>query len=732
MKVITSIASWSARHPWRAIVGWLVLVAVCFVFGSMTGTRQATNDDYRIGEAGHAQQIQSDGRLPGRTVENVVITPASGSRLDRTAAADAVERISRSMRDLPAVADVGTAVTATDGNAIRVPVTMTGDGTEAEDAVPGLLARTAAVQEQFPTLTVRQTGDASIDYQTDDHDSAQTARAEQLSLPVTLLILLGAFGAVVAAFVPLLVALSAVVAAIGLSIASSHLFPSVGQNTTLVVLIGMAVGVDYSLFYLRRAREERDRDGSIDHVTAVELAARTSGHAVMVSGLAVIVSLAALFVAGDIIFTSLAVSVMIVVAVAMAASVTVLPALLAKLGRLVDRPRVPFLGRRSTTDGSQRWAAVLRPALHRPRATLAVCAVLFVALIAPLFGMRLNLPSYDRMPQVQAIQTHNLANRLFPMQGTQFVVAIDDRDGGRAGVDRFITAVDQRTRPDAALAGAEPEVRHSSAVPGIATVTLSTRLAEDDPKTFDFYDRLRDDLLPPIFDGHPGVDYAIGGTAAMNVTDVGHLGSRLPWVVGSLLVLTMITMGVAFRSVAIGVFSALLNLLSALSALGLLALVFQSDLAARLLDLPPGGFVISRVPLFLFVILFGLATDYQVFVLTRIREAAAQGLSTREAVARGVTSSAGVITSAALVMLSVFVGFMFGGLLEIKQIGFGLAAGVALDAFVVRIFVLPALMLLLGRRNWWPGRLPAPHTDPGAGVPAPALQPAARAGSAAN
>jgi putative drug exporter of the RND superfamily len=215
---------------------------------------------------------------------------------------------------------------------------------------------------------------------------------------------------------------------------------------------------------------------------------------------------------------------------------------------------------------------------------------------------------------------------------------------------------------------------------------------------------LREDYLPGTVGTVAGAEFAIAGELSMNDSDNAHLREKLPMVVGILLLLTFVMMMLAFRSVAVGLVSALLNLLSSAAALGALAAVFQSDWAASLLGLPPDGFIVSRVPLFLFVILFGLSMDYQVFVVSRIRELALQGVPTRQAILQGITSSAGVVTSAALVMVSVFGGFVFGGLLEIKQVGFVLAVGVLLDAFIVRILVLPSVMMLLGKANWWPSR----------------------------
>lgn len=700
--VTVRIARWSATHPWRAIIIWIGFVIACIAIGSVAGTRNAVDSDFQIGEAGHALAIQTAGGLTDPTVEHVLISTGH----DRPAADAAAADVTRRMHGLPDVTSVAKPVLSKDGGTLLVAVTMKEDGTDAEDHVQPLLDQTAATQAAYPGLHIAQTGDASQNLQIDNTDGADTAQAEQLSLPITLIILLIAFGAIVAAGVPLVVALTSVGGAMGLSELSTHAFPSVGENNTMIVLIGMAVGIDYSLFYLRRVREERARsDGRISYPAAVELAAATSGRAVIVSGFAVLVSVAALFFAHDVIFTSLGVSVMIVVAIAMIGSLTVLPALLAKLGRWVDRPRVPLVHRLTNRQGPPRlWPALLRPATRHPAATLAVAGLAMVALALPVFGMKLDLPANDRMPQVPTIQTYNEMVRAFPSLGTPFFVAVRDDNANPAQVRAALTALETRAMRDPLLAGRSTPVVRTSADGRILTVTFGTPYAVDSPQAMRLLDTLDQQIVPATFGTVTGVDYAVGGPLAMNVSDNQHLSQVLPLVLAFLILLTFVMMGIAFRSLTIGLISAGLNLLSTGAALGLLALVFQSNWAAALLHLPPGGFIVSRVPLFLFVILFGLSMDYQVFVVSRIREAALRGVPTRQAVAEGITTSAGVVTSAAIVMVSVFAGFVFGGLLEIKQTGFGLAAGILLDAFVVRILILPSLMTLLGKRNWWPSR----------------------------
>ncbi|HET6213891.1 MAG TPA: MMPL family transporter, partial [Micromonosporaceae bacterium] len=300
--VTVRVARWSATHPWRAVGLWTVFVALCFVVGSMAGLREATDDEQSIGEAGRADQIVNAGHFDDPAVENVLITARSGA-LDKTSATAAATAATAAMKARPEVVSVADSVPAPRGDGLLVQVRLK-DGLNATDAVPALLATTAAVQRDFPALRVEEVGGASINKALDDTLGKDFKRAELFSVPVTLLILLVAFGALIAAGVPVLLAMSAVFAAIGLNTLASHLVPAVDVGNSVILLIGLAVGVDYSLFYLRREREERARGAG--HIDAVEIAAATSGHAVVVSGIAVIISMAGLYLAGDVVFSSLA------------------------------------------------------------------------------------------------------------------------------------------------------------------------------------------------------------------------------------------------------------------------------------------------------------------------------------------------------------------------------------------------------------------------------------------
>ncbi|MEU1243409.1 MMPL family transporter [Micromonospora parva] len=728
--VTVRLARWSAEHPWRAIALWAVFVAVCFVGGNAAGLNEATNSDQAIGEAGRASLIVDAGDFADPAVDNVLIT-STGGALDQAAAKAAADDAAARLRTVAGVAGVGQPVTARDGSALLLPITMSGDPETASERVQPLRDATAAVQAAHPELRVEQVGGPSIGQALDDTLGKDFKRAELLSLPVTLAILIIAFGALIAASVPVLLALSSVAAAMGLSTLASHLVPATDTTAPVILLIGMAVGVDYSLFYIRREREERAKGRS--GLDAVEIAAETSGHAVVVSGFAVIISMAGLLLAGDVVFSSLAIGSILVVAVAVTGSLTVLPALLARLGRWVDRPRVPLLwrltaprtGRHGEPRAPRLWPAVLRPALRAPVATLVISVGLLLALAAPALGMKLKFPGMEDLPRTTpAMQAYDRLTAAFPSAGTNHVVAVRAPADQADRVHAALTDLSARAAGDPLFAPAEadgPKIE-VSADRRVTVLDVPTPYASRDDRSVQSLEKLRGDLVPAELRGIPGIEYAVGGGVADSEDYAQHVRDKLPLVMGFVLVLTFLVMAFTFRSVVIAASSIALNLLSAGAAYGLLVLVFQGEWAQGLLGFTSMGAIVSWLPLFLFVVLFGLSMDYHVFVVSRIREGVRSGLANRDAVSYGITSSAGVVTSAAIVMVGVFSIFATLSTIDMKQLGIGLAAAILLDATIIRGVVLPALMTMLGDANWWAPRFlrptPAPApTDPPAPTP---------------
>ncbi|WP_327183094.1 MMPL family transporter [Streptomyces sp. NBC_01334] len=737
MKSLTvRMARSSARHPWRAIVGWLLFVVLCLAAGSAVGMDSARTADYRVGEAGRAEAMAAEGHLERRSAEQVLISARSGA-LGAEAARAAVDDLTTRMERLPEVAEVAAPVRSADGRILMVEVALRGEERDAKDKVDALTAQTTAVQRAHPELLLQETGSPSISKGVDEQRGDDLALSEKITLPVTLLTLLVVFGSLTMAAVPLLLALSSIAAAVGLSMVASHVSPDTGVGTNVILMIGLAVGVDYTLFYLKREREERARSGGrLSSQALVELAAATSGRAVMVSGFAVVASTATLYLASDVIFSSLATGTVVVVLVAMASSLTALPALLtvlgkraerraarrAERGRPVRRPRGGSGGRGGSGERERResggrvWTALLRPAARHPLATLGVSVLALLALVVPLAGLHITEMSRDtHSREIPAMRVYDRLNEAFPQHRVTHQVVVRAEAARAAEVAEALDALARLSDADPLFTGA-PRLR-TSADHRVSTLELRVPYLGDSDQAYDSLDHLRHDYLPATVGRIAGAEYGVSGDVARYTDYPAHQNGRLPLVLAALLLVTFLMTLYAFRSVVLGLIGVVLNLLSAAAALGLLVLVFQHTWAEGLLDFRSTGSIGSRVPLFLFVILFGLSMDYQVFVVSRIREAVLAGTPTRQAVLDGVRRSASVVTSAAVVMTTVFVSFVFLHIIEMKQIGFVLAAAVLLDAFVVRVLILPSAMLLLGEWSWWPARPDRGTAGPRAQVP---------------
>jgi len=708
------MASWSAANPWKAIAAWTLFVVVCLGAGTAAGTNQVAFSDYWIGEAGEAETIALENGLSAPAVEQVLITSPTDT-LDPAAAAAAATDLSARMNALEEVADVAEPVTADSGDAVMVAVTMSMPAHEAADHIDPLLEATAAAQEAHPGLDIAQTGGKSISNELNDQLGSQLAQVEKFTLPITLAILFVVFGSLLLAGVPLALAVTSIIAALGLYALSSHFFPDAGGAVTSVLaMIGMAVGVDYSLFYLKRVREERMRSGgTVSLAAAVELAAETAGRTIVTSGIAVIVSLAGLYLVDDVIFSSIATACIIVVAVAMISSLTVLPALLVKTGRRIDGGRL--LRRRATSGRSPVWSRLLRPPLRHPVATAAIGLVIIGGLALPALGMTTSVEGKESFPRsLQSIATYDDLVAEFPAAGLAHSVIAHVDPSDAAELAEAVAALEERTHGNALFAEIDQPRLRVSPDGSAVRLDLPIPYATSDPRAAQSLELLREDLVPATIGQIDGVDYAVSGEPAYASDYADHQSSRLFLVVGFVLLATLVIMLIAFRSLVFALLSMALNLLSTLAAWGALVLVFQGTWAEGLLDFESPGFIGSRTPLLVFAILFGLSLDYQLFVMSRIREAAKRGLTPTEAIRDGILSSASVVTSAAVIMMSVFVAFVFIDRIEMKQLGFALALGVLLDAVVVRVMLLPALMAMVERFGRWPStwRLEAPADLP--------------------
>ncbi|MFE6038687.1 MMPL family transporter [Streptomyces sp. NPDC056452] len=728
-------ARWFATHPWRAIVGWVLFVALCLGAGMAVGTNKGTFEDFWVGEAGRAEAMAARSGLTPAPEEQVLITaPAEGGRLDESAALTAAGEIRQRMASLPSVVRVADPLWAGDGGALRVAITLRGDKETAKDDVEALLEQTEAVQGAHKELRIEQTGSASISTAVNDKMGQDLQRTEAISLPVTFLILFVVFGAVLAAGIPVVLALTAFAGAVGLYSLASWVFPDAGGAAISVIfMLGMAVGVDYSLFYLKRAREERERSGGrLSHVAAVEVAAATSGRAVVDSGLAVVLALGGLYLVDDVIFSSIATGAILVTLVAVAGSLTVLPALLARLGHRMDgrrSRRAPDMdrdgsnGKGRTGDGNKAWTALLGPVVRRPLAALLLGTAATAALALPALNMELGTEGKETFPDsLVAVSTYDRLTAAYPSQGPAHLVLVRADDPAA-----LLRALAERTRGDGLFAqDGKPEL--TVAEDGrTAMLKVPVPFAQNSAEATRSLERLRTELIPDtVGKAATGVEVAVSGEIAGGVDYAAHQEDRLPWVIVFVSLTTLAIMFAAFRSVVLAVLGVLLNLATVTVSWGVLTLVFQGTWAESALGFESLGFVGSRTPLMVFAILVGLSTDYQIFVVSRIREAVRKGVPTRQAVVEGIAGSASVVTSAAVIMVSVFLSFLFIDRIEMKQIAVGLTVAVLFDAVVLRALVLPSVLALLGDRSWWPER-PAADQESLADGPTPRPLPGAAA-----
>jgi uncharacterized membrane protein YdfJ with MMPL/SSD domain len=699
--IASRAARWSAAHRKFAIFGWIAFVVASVVVGGAVGTKHLTTAESSPGESGRAELALEGAKLTPN--EEVVLIQSGKLRAGDPAFDAAVDEAAGKLARLPSVTELsspteGGGQVSADGHTALVEFQIPGDVEQAEERVDASLAATAAVQAANPDLRVEQFGGASASKALKTVFSEDLKKAETTSLPITLLILLLAFGALVSALVPLLIGFSAVAATVSLLALPSQLVPMDENVASVVVLVGLAVGVDYSLFYMRREREER-RAGRTQSA-ALEAAAATSGRAVLVSGLTVIAAMGGMLLSGDPTFTSFAVGTMTVVAVAMFASISVLPAVLSKLGDRVERGRVPFLARlRGRRAGRSAWAAVVERVMRRPALSLALSGGFLVALAIPALSMQTVVSGAEDLPRdIPVVRTYDRVTAAFPGEAAGATVVVEADDVSSGPVAGAIDDLVARAEADPQVGG---KVTVEASRDGtVAAVQIPTVGSGSDATAMRAMERVRERLVPAAFAG-TDAEVNVGGEAAESKDFGDLLAQRLPLVFGFVLGLAFLLMLVTFRSIVVPIKAIVLNLLSVGAAYGVLVLVFQEGLGESLLGFHSNGGVSSWLPMFLFVILFGLSMDYHVLILSRVREYVDRGLSTDEAVRRGISATAGTVTSAAVVMVAVFSVFATLSILDMKEMGVGLAVAVLIDATIVRAVMLPAAMKLLGERNWY-------------------------------
>jgi RND superfamily putative drug exporter len=718
---------WSAQHRKTAIWGWLAFVVIALMVGNAVGTKTLEHTEGSVGDSGRADQAIAD--AAPEYAQEMVLIESDQATPDDPAFRTVVLDVQRRLAALPDTQNFESPLDpahanqiSSDGRAALLRYQIAGKDSEVTDRVKPAVAAVAAVQQAHPGFTLGEFGDASTQEQINKVVEDDFGKALKTSLPVTLIILLVAFGALVAAGVPLLLALTAVMATIGIMGPLSHVIGGVDSSINeVILLIGLAVGVDYSMFYLRREREEREAGRSEE--AALAAAAATSGRAVLVSGCTVIIAMAGMYFAGTPTFQSFATGTILVVAVALVGSLTVLPAILSWLGDRVEKGGVPIIKDQPWNAGeSAVWAKVLNPVLRHPGIALALSAGLLILLAIPTFHLRTENQSVESLPQdVPSIQAYNRIQEAFPGGGIPAVVVVSSDNGPtpqvRQGIARMVaeakasplfkTPITLQTYPD----------------PDVSQVSIPIVGDGSDSRSNAAVNELRDEIIPATIGTVPGATANVTGFTAQskdfNDVTKSHLPVVFTFVLGTAFLLLLFT----FRSIVIPLKAIVLNMLSVGAAYGVLVWIFQDGHLESFLGFHSTGALISWMPLFLFVVLFGISMDYHVFILTRIRESYDRGMPTDQAVAHGIKTTAGVVTSAAVVMIAVFLVFATLSLVFFKELGVGLGVAVLIDATLVRAVLLPASMTLLGDWNWYLPRWLEwiPHVGP---VGAPALPPA--------
>jgi uncharacterized membrane protein YdfJ with MMPL/SSD domain len=698
---------WSAQHPWKAIVTWFVFVIAAVMIGGTVGTETISDEEYGVGESGAADRAVADA-FPDEESETVLVQSEDGFTADDTRFRATVDDTVRELNATKDVAKVKSPYTpanagniSEDGRSALIPFEIPArSGVDPDEQVEASLATVAKLDDSHPGFRIEQFGDASANKQLSEAFESDFQQAEFTSLPITLIILVLAFGALVAALVPLLLAATAVFSAIGLLGPLSQIWPVDESASSVILLIGLAVGVDYSMFYLRREREERARGAG--EKAALETAAATSGRAVLVSGITVATAMAGMYFAGAATFESFASGTILVVAIAVIGSLTVLPAVLSKLGDRVNKARVPFLTppEERVKRESRVWNAVLNPVLRRPAIAAALGTAVLVVMAIPVFGLKMAVPGIDSLPQdLQVIQTYDRIQAAFPGNQIPAEVVIERGDASQAEVSAAV----RELRVETGRSDLFEQPLTVDVSPDRSVTVVEVRIAGDgtNDTSYAALGDLRDRVIPTTVGEVSGAEANVTGFTAGSEDFNQLMEERVPIVFGFVFLMAFALLLVTFRSIVIPLKAILLNLLSVGAAYGVVVWIFQEGHLESLLGFESTGAVTSWLPLFMFVLLFGLSMDYHVFILSRVREAYDRGMPTGDAVSYGIKTTASVVTAAAIVMVAVFSIFATLSSIEFKQFGIGLGVAILLDATLVRGVLLPAFMKLLGDWNWY-------------------------------
>ena len=711
------IAMWSSRHRWPVAAGWFLGTIGVFVLSLGLGGIRADDPN------GNPNAVQTESAKgiavfnaggSGTPTEDVtiVVTHPTLKVTDPAFSAFVAQAVGRlegltvteggatipafdSVQD-PATAPLTAGLVAPDLAAVRIVGTITGTQGRVDAHLVPVRPAITAIEANTAGFDVHSVSETLTNQDITDLINSSLDRTF-LTVGVTFIILLITFGAFVASIVPLVLAVTALLAAFGvLGIFSQLITPASPYATQLVVLIGLAVSVDYSLFMITRFRSERRR--GMDKLAAIEIASATAGRAVFFSGLAVMISIAGLLFINVSIFRSMAIGTIGVIFVAIIGSLTFLPATLAILGDRINTGRVPFFGR-DRAEGGGVWARLVTGVMARPVRLMLLAAGVLLVLAGPIVQLRIGVTDFTAFPdQVDGVRAVKLLDQHWP-RGSRLDLLVVVSGYDRAATKAAVTTLETSALAIPGLSGPATVTPSTDGTVGLVSFTMAG--TQNDPAAQAIVRQVRSAVIPATFGSLAGVHAYVAGSAAsaLDVTQI-YLDD-IPLVFGFVLGLSFLLLLVVFHSLVIPIKAILLNLLSTAAAFGVMVAVFQLGVLGGAFGLERADVIESWVPIFVFAILFGLSMDYHVFILTRVKEARDRGLDSRAAVARGISITSGTITSAATIMVLVFAAFVTIPFAFIQELGFGLAVAVLLDATIVRSVLLPATMTLLGDWNWW-------------------------------
>ena len=704
---IQGLAQASARRPWVTVGAWVVaLVLAVVVIGTLLGDALTTDDYFTNNpESDRANAILADrGWDFGATPSEMVIVRSSTLTVDDAEYQRFVESlftdVKGSQREDDPEHPVGVvnyyqtgdeSLVSADRRTTLVPF----DHVHNID----LLQSTVAQADKANDFQVLITGAESFDKDFEEIAQEDLSTEFVVGIPAAIIIMIVVFGALLVTAVPVVLALVSIVMAVAITALVGQIWEFSFFAPNVIAMIGLAVGVDYSLFIVSRYREERGR--GLDKMDAISAAAPTAGRAVFFSGVMVVVALIGMLIIPYSIFRSVAGGAIFVTLVAVLASLTLLPAVLSIMGDKVNSLRVPLIGFKSGSGRSEAggfWDLVARVVMRRPIISLLLSAAIMIAAATPYLNINLGFPSIGTFPE-DAIskQGFDVLEEDFSFGLVEPTRIVVDGDVESEAVKSAIEQLQQKLLGDGSFNGADVLFQPEK---DLAVITTMMDRDPAEEETVAAMRRLRDDYIPETFSGVPAEALTQGETAD-NVDFFDLADTYLPIVVGFVLAVSFVMLTVVFRSLVVPIKAIIMNLLSVGAAYGLMVLVFQHGVGADLFGFQEADSIAAWVPMYLFAVLFGLSMDYHVFLLSRIRERFGQTGNNDESVAYGLRSTGGLITGAALIMIAVFSGFAMGNLVMFQQMGFGLAVAVALDATLVRSVLVPASMKLLGTRNWW-------------------------------